>query len=124
MLAKQLLSLHQRPMFLIAQIMKAKYFKHSYVFDAELGYRPSYIWRSLLSAQDFLSFYVVVCGGGLEMVLWLESGEISGFRHYLDFFLFHLLRLSFRWMLQLGSWLILKPINGILLLLKTALCQQ
>ncbi|CAN0899179.1 hypothetical protein LINGRAHAP2_LOCUS20123 [Linum grandiflorum] len=34
--------------------MKAKYHKNSSVFEGELGYRPSFIWRSLLSAQSLL----------------------------------------------------------------------
>ncbi|CAN0917582.1 Putative ribonuclease H protein At1g65750 [Linum grandiflorum] len=35
-------------------MMKAKYFKHTTVLEAELGYRPSFIWCRLMSAQDFL----------------------------------------------------------------------
>ncbi|CAI0405846.1 unnamed protein product [Linum tenue] len=35
--------------------MRAKYHKHTTVLEAEVGYRPSFIWRSLLSAQDFLN---------------------------------------------------------------------
>ncbi|CAN0904020.1 hypothetical protein LINGRAHAP2_LOCUS22844 [Linum grandiflorum] len=54
LLAKQLWNLHERPDSLVAKIMKAKYHKNSSVLEGELSYRPSFIWRSLLSAQSLL----------------------------------------------------------------------
>jgi len=35
-------------------IFKAKYFAHGAVLETSLGSRPSYVWRSLLSASDLL----------------------------------------------------------------------
>ncbi|CAN0920283.1 Uncharacterized mitochondrial protein AtMg00310 [Linum grandiflorum] len=35
-------------------MMKAKYHTHSFALDTVVGYRPSFIWRSLMSAQEFL----------------------------------------------------------------------
>ncbi|CAN1247314.1 Uncharacterized mitochondrial protein AtMg00310 [Linum grandiflorum] len=54
LLAKQLWKLYQRPESLIAWMLKAKYHKHSTVLEAEIGYRPSFIWRSLLGVHDLL----------------------------------------------------------------------
>ncbi|CAN0919889.1 Uncharacterized mitochondrial protein AtMg00310 [Linum grandiflorum] len=54
LLAKQLCNLHQRPDTLIGRIMKAKYYKNSSVLEAVEGYKPSFIWRSLMSAQDLV----------------------------------------------------------------------
>jgi hypothetical protein len=53
-LAKQLWRLHQDPDSLVARIFKAKYFAHGAVLETSLGSRPSYVWRSLLSASDLL----------------------------------------------------------------------
>ncbi|CAL1396674.1 unnamed protein product [Linum trigynum] len=54
LLGKQLWNLYQRPYSLIAQILRAKYHKHSTILEANVGYNPSYVWRSLMSAQDFI----------------------------------------------------------------------
>ncbi|CAI0426946.1 unnamed protein product [Linum tenue] len=54
LLARQLWHLYQRPTSLVARIMKAKYHKNVDVLEARVGYRPSYVWRSLMSAQEFL----------------------------------------------------------------------
>ncbi|CAN0856622.1 hypothetical protein LINGRAHAP2_LOCUS6537 [Linum grandiflorum] len=35
-------------------MLKAKYYKHSTILEAKMGYQPSFIWRSLMSAHDFL----------------------------------------------------------------------
>ncbi|CAN0874906.1 hypothetical protein LINGRAHAP2_LOCUS10522 [Linum grandiflorum] len=49
LLSKQLWNLFQHPQSLIAHILKAKYHKHSSILDASVGYRPSFIWRNLMS---------------------------------------------------------------------------
>ncbi|CAL1368219.1 unnamed protein product [Linum trigynum] len=54
LLARQLWNLHQRPGSLIARMMKAKYYKNGTALEANVGYRPSFVWRSLMSAQEFL----------------------------------------------------------------------
>ncbi|CAN0838543.1 hypothetical protein LINGRAHAP2_LOCUS2210 [Linum grandiflorum] len=46
--------MYQRPTSLIAKMMKAKYYKNSSLLEANLGYRPSFIWWSLMSTQEFL----------------------------------------------------------------------
>ncbi|CAN1245627.1 Uncharacterized mitochondrial protein AtMg00310 [Linum grandiflorum] len=53
-LSKQLWNLFQRPHSLAARILKAKYHKHTSILEASTGYRPSFIWRSLMSVQEFL----------------------------------------------------------------------
>ncbi|CAL1369989.1 unnamed protein product [Linum trigynum] len=54
LLAKQLWRLYQQSSSLVARIMQAKYYKNSSVLEATTGYQPSFLWRSLISAQDLL----------------------------------------------------------------------
>ncbi|CAN0846222.1 Uncharacterized mitochondrial protein AtMg00310 [Linum grandiflorum] len=54
LLEKQVWTHYQRPDSLAARILRAKYHKHSSILEAEVGYRPSFIWHNLMSAQDFL----------------------------------------------------------------------
>ncbi|CAN0906982.1 Uncharacterized mitochondrial protein AtMg00310 [Linum grandiflorum] len=71
MLAKQMWSLFQRPSSLIGRILKAKYHKHSSILEANIGYRPSFIWRSLISAQEFLwSGLRWKVGNGASIRVW------------------------------------------------------
>ncbi|KAL0459962.1 UNVERIFIED_CONTAM: putative mitochondrial protein [Sesamum latifolium] len=51
LLAKQLWRLLSRPDSLISRVLRAKYFPHSHLFDARLGARPSFTWRSIMAAM-------------------------------------------------------------------------
>lgn len=53
-LAKQLQRVLQNPNSLAAQILKNKYFKKTTGLEAKIGYRPSFLWRSLSAATDLL----------------------------------------------------------------------
>jgi len=46
--------IHQHPESLVAQIFIAKYFSQGSVLEASLRSRPSYVWWSLVSAQELL----------------------------------------------------------------------
>jgi hypothetical protein len=54
LLTKQGWRLVQNPKSLTARILKAKYYPNSSFIDASLGTRPSFAWRSILSAKDLL----------------------------------------------------------------------
>ncbi|XP_062155084.1 uncharacterized protein LOC133863105 [Alnus glutinosa] len=54
LLAKQGWRLYQNPSSLMGCILKAKYFPNSSFLKAPLGNRPSYAWRSILSARALL----------------------------------------------------------------------
>ncbi|GKE03319.1 hypothetical protein Tco_1395337 [Tanacetum coccineum] len=54
LLAKQVWRLITSPTTLAARTLKAHYFPRSSFFDAKIGYRPSYIWRSFLSVKDIV----------------------------------------------------------------------
>nr|GEV29718.1 reverse transcriptase [Tanacetum cinerariifolium] len=51
---KEVWRLITSPTTLAARILKAHYFPRSSFFDAKIGYRPSYIWRSFLSVKDIV----------------------------------------------------------------------
>lgn len=54
MLGKQLWRLASIPNILVSRLYKAKYYHSSNIFHARLGHNPSFIWRSLLEAQQLL----------------------------------------------------------------------
>lgn len=56
MLAKQLWRILHQPNSLAAQILKAKYFRRNELLQAQLGFKPSYLWRSLLAARDLVLY--------------------------------------------------------------------
>ncbi|KAK6124264.1 hypothetical protein DH2020_042016 [Rehmannia glutinosa] len=54
LLAKQVWRLIDRPHSLVSRIFKAKYFPQASIFEAVVGSRPSYTWRSLIWGRDLL----------------------------------------------------------------------
>ncbi|KAM6584602.1 hypothetical protein CsatB_011604 [Cannabis sativa] len=54
MLAKQGWRLLSRPNSLVAKVFKARYYPNGSFFTAQLGPNPSYVWRSVLEAQDLV----------------------------------------------------------------------
>ncbi|GAU22925.1 hypothetical protein TSUD_326970, partial [Trifolium subterraneum] len=54
MVAKQAWNIVQNPNSLVAKLIKARYFPHSSLFEAPLGYNPSFIWRSMWQARQIL----------------------------------------------------------------------
>lgn len=54
MLAKQAWTLLIMPNSLTARVIKARYFPHCELVEDTLGYRPSYMWRSLLEGLTLL----------------------------------------------------------------------
>ena len=54
MLGKQGWRLLTSPESLVSRIFKARYFPSSSFMEAELGSNPSYIWRSILAAQNMI----------------------------------------------------------------------
>lgn len=59
LLAKQIWRLVENPNCLVAQVLKARYYKHSDIMEATIGSNPSYIWRSLMWSRDVLIFGVM-----------------------------------------------------------------
>ncbi|GAU29437.1 hypothetical protein TSUD_150070 [Trifolium subterraneum] len=55
MVAKQAWNIVQNPNSLVAKLMKAIYFPHSSLFEAQLGYNPSFAWHSMWHARHILS---------------------------------------------------------------------
>ncbi|GAU29262.1 hypothetical protein TSUD_392120 [Trifolium subterraneum] len=55
MVAKQVWNIVQNPNSLVAKLLKARYFPRSSLFEAPLGYNPSFAWRSMWQARQILS---------------------------------------------------------------------
>jgi hypothetical protein len=71
LLAKQWWRLLKDLESLTGQILKAKYFKNVPLLSAQLGSRPSYAWRSLLSARDlFVDGLIWRVGDGEQIRIW------------------------------------------------------
>ncbi|KAL0337722.1 UNVERIFIED_CONTAM: putative mitochondrial protein [Sesamum calycinum] len=54
LLGKQLWRILSKPHSLVGRVLKVKYFPRTHLFDAQLGSRPSYTWRSMYAALDLV----------------------------------------------------------------------
>ncbi|KAL0436253.1 UNVERIFIED_CONTAM: putative ribonuclease H protein [Sesamum radiatum] len=73
MLAKQLWRILRWPDRLLCQVLKARYFPNCDIFSAPLGHRPSFTWRSLLSAQPlFRAGCRWRVGSGANIRIWSD----------------------------------------------------
>ena len=54
LLAKQGWRIQQNPNTLVHKVFKAKYFAGSSFREAQLGCRPSYVWKSIMAAKDLV----------------------------------------------------------------------
>ncbi|GAU43244.1 hypothetical protein TSUD_241350 [Trifolium subterraneum] len=54
MVAKQVWNIVQNPNSLVAKLIKARYFPRSSLFEALLGYNPSFAWHSMWQARQIL----------------------------------------------------------------------
>jgi hypothetical protein len=73
LLAKQGWRIIQEPNSLVSQVLKAKYFPHGSFLISEVGTRPSFVWRSLLSAKELLIEGLVWrIGDGKSIKIWQD----------------------------------------------------
>ncbi|KAL0311186.1 UNVERIFIED_CONTAM: hypothetical protein Sangu_2413300 [Sesamum angustifolium] len=54
LLAKQLWCILTHPKCLVSKVLKAKYFPHNQLFEAQVGTRPSYTWKSIIATRELL----------------------------------------------------------------------
>jgi len=54
LLAQQFWRLLKSPNSLVSHILKAKYFLNCSILEADLGYRPSFTWRSILGVHSLV----------------------------------------------------------------------
>jgi hypothetical protein len=74
MLAKQGCRLHVNPNSLLSSCLKAKYYPSHDILQAQAGYRPSFTWRSIHHAINFLkkgSCWNV--GNGYKVQIWQDN---------------------------------------------------
>jgi hypothetical protein len=74
LLAKQGWRIVQDPNSLVSQVLKAKYFPQGSFLLSEVGTRPSFVWRSLLSAKELLMEGLVWrIGDGKSIKIWQDK---------------------------------------------------
>lgn len=91
LLAKQIWRIMLNSESLVARIFKEKYFPHRSILEANVGKRPSYAWRSIISAKSVIEHGSIWRIGNKEDVrVWRD-----------------------RWILVPTSYSIKTPINSI-----------
>ncbi|CAN6851417.1 unnamed protein product [Brassica oleracea] len=77
LLANQLWKISRRPQCLIYRIFKHRYFPRSSIWNAKIGYQPSYGWKSLMYGRELLNQGMQTnIGNGLNTLLsdnWLPT---------------------------------------------------
>lgn len=74
LLAKQAWRILQEPDSLSARILKAVYFPSSDILSAEVGSRPSHVWRSICEGRDILKVGLIRrTRDGLSTSVWNEN---------------------------------------------------
>ncbi|CAO2820766.1 unnamed protein product [Amaranthus hypochondriacus] len=71
LLAKQVWRIHNGECPLVNDILRARYYKHSDILNANLGHNPSYSWRGLWDAKSLLKDGLCWrVGNGLSIAVW------------------------------------------------------
>ena len=74
LLARQAWRIFMEPSSLSAKILKASYFPETTLLEAELGSRPSQIWRAILEGRDVLKQGVIkLIGNGQNTDIWVDN---------------------------------------------------
>ena len=74
LLAKQAWRLHQSPDSLSGRILKVVYYPGGTILDAQLGSRPSQVWRSILGGRDVLKQGIIKrIGDGTTTKIWSDN---------------------------------------------------
>ncbi|XP_010484878.1 PREDICTED: uncharacterized protein LOC104763170 [Camelina sativa] len=74
LLAKQGWRLLDSPNSLVTRVYKAKYFENVPFFEARIGYKPSYAWRSIMFGRELLEKGVMKSiGNGQDTRVWLDK---------------------------------------------------
>ena len=74
MLAKQGWRLISNPNSLVAQIYKARYYQRGDVFQAKLGFSPSYTWRSIFNGLEVVKRGTRWrVGNGERILIWEDK---------------------------------------------------
>jgi hypothetical protein len=67
------LQILQNPDLLVARILKAKYFPHGSIMDANVGRRPSYAWQSIIFAKLVIDHGTIWrIGDGENVRVWKD----------------------------------------------------
>ena len=71
LLAKQGWRMLENPNALVHRVYKAKYFANESFLNAQVGRRPSYVWRSIMAAKDIIMKGSQWCiGNGQKVHIW------------------------------------------------------
>jgi hypothetical protein len=71
LLAKQIWRVLKNPDSLVARILKAKYYPHGTIMDANTGRHPSNVWLSIISAKSIIEKGKIWrIGNGEDVQVW------------------------------------------------------
>ncbi|PNY16580.1 ribonuclease H, partial [Trifolium pratense] len=74
LLGKQCWRLLQNPDSLLAKVFKSRYFPRSKFMDANVGYQPSYAWRSLCNSREVIDVGARwLIGNGKDVHIWNDK---------------------------------------------------
>ncbi|KAK8320410.1 hypothetical protein V6Z12_A12G035300, partial [Gossypium hirsutum] len=73
LLAKHVWRILTQPNCLLTKVLKARYFPNSDILSAKIGSYPSFTWRSICSARDFIENGVLwQIGNSYSVNIWNE----------------------------------------------------
>lgn len=78
LLAKQVWRIVVNPHSLVARVLKARYFKHQDIMEAQLDANPSYIWRSILWSRNLIHKGLMWRVGNGEIIQTFKDRWIPG----------------------------------------------
>ncbi|KAK5846144.1 hypothetical protein PVK06_002415 [Gossypium arboreum] len=85
LLAKKVWRLLSQSNFLLAKVLKARYYPHSDILSTKIGFYPSFTWKSICSAWDLIADGILRrIGNGASVNIWndpwlpgVENNRIS-----------------------------------------------
>ncbi|XP_075473879.1 putative mitochondrial protein AtMg00310 [Primulina tabacum] len=78
LLAKKIWRIIVKPQFLVARVLKARYFRHQDIMDASLGSNPSYIWRYIMWSRSIMEKGLLWHVGNGEHISTFDNRWIPG----------------------------------------------
>lgn len=80
LLAKQVWCIIHYPESLLARVLKTRNFKDNDILDAKRGWKPSFIWQSILWSQDLIVKGIRWCVGCGQSTRALKDDGLQAYQ--------------------------------------------